>query len=325
MKRYILAIVFVLTFLNSVISQPVPAKDENIPFLMTFGPKAETSWGDDDFSQTFFFQIPETHTGVIYIKVFDPDVGGKNDEENGGFDTRVTYSVFGGVGCFTDEDANGVDPIGNYKSGTLLATKTFGVNPVYDDKYYIFGPFNVTEGELFKDWGGHYMFKVICDGISGNDGNLYRYFLSTEKDEDKEVEGGNAFAYEYSFRMHDDPNEVSHIYPYIDSKTISVKQTNFDWDNDGVIRIVSIARQGQVLRVSNEDNWVEDEMKILEDEKESSLDFQFIKKRSPAVKNNNVVVNVRNQYDQYMPFFVVPIGGVPTYKGNPTYEQVKMK
>ena len=70
-------IITVVSFGSLVVkSQPVPAQDENIPFLMTFGPKAETSWGDDDFSQTFFFQIPESYKGVIYIKVFDPNIGG---------------------------------------------------------------------------------------------------------------------------------------------------------------------------------------------------------------------------------------------------------
>ena len=157
------------------------------------------------------------------------------------------------------------------------------------------------------------MFKIICDGISGDDGNLYRYFLSVEKDQNKEVEGGNAFAFEYSFRMHDDPNEISHIYPYIDDKTISIKQMNFDWDNDGVIRVVSVARQGQILKVSGDDEWADDEMKILEEEKNTSLDFQFIKRKSPAYKNNNVVINVRNQYGELLPFYVVPIGGVPKY------------
>ncbi len=51
-----------------------------------------------------------------------------------------------------------------------------------------------------------YIFKVICDGIEGDDGNLYRYFLSTMPDENKAVEGANAFAYEYSFRMWDNPS-----------------------------------------------------------------------------------------------------------------------
>lgn len=52
---YILwVIVLAITFQTSIYAQPVPASDENIPYLMTFGSKAETSWGDDDFSQTFF-------------------------------------------------------------------------------------------------------------------------------------------------------------------------------------------------------------------------------------------------------------------------------
>ncbi|MFP4059990.1 MAG: hypothetical protein ACOCW8_00710 [bacterium] len=294
-------------------SQPVPAEDENIPFLMTFGSKAETSWGDDDFSQTFFFRIPEEHKTPIFIRVFDPDTGGEIDELNGTFDTRTTYSVYGGKNCWSEEDAQSPDPVGNYKSGNLLSTKTFGVNPRYDNNWYTFGPFNPTEGEYVQHWGG-YVFKVIAEGISGDDGNMYRYYLSTSANENRSIEGGNAFAYEYSFRMHNNPNEVSHIYPYIDDKTYLVKQSNFDWDNDGFIRIVSVARQGQLEKVSGEDNWVESEFKVIEDEKNTSLDIQFIKRKSPPVKNNNVVIYVRNQYNELLPFFTIPIGGVPKYK-----------
>jgi len=36
--------------------QPVPGKDENIPFLVTFGKDGKTSWGDADFYQIFFFR-----------------------------------------------------------------------------------------------------------------------------------------------------------------------------------------------------------------------------------------------------------------------------
>ena len=39
--------------------QAVPGKDENIPFLVTFGKSGETSWGDDDFNSIFFFTIPK--------------------------------------------------------------------------------------------------------------------------------------------------------------------------------------------------------------------------------------------------------------------------
>ena len=207
------ALIWMIMFMGlNGFSQPVPAEDENIPSLMTFGHKADISWGDDDFSQTFFVLIPTEHTSPIFIRVFDPDCGGEIDEINGFWDTQMEYSIYGGIGCYSNEDAKGIDPKGNYKSGNLLATKTFGENPRYDNKWYTFGPFNPTEGELEEKYGG-YIFKIICEGISGDDGNMYQYFVSTSQTENKRIEGANAFAYEYSFRMHNDPNEVSHIYP----------------------------------------------------------------------------------------------------------------
>jgi hypothetical protein len=289
---------------------------------MTFGNKAETSWGDDDFSQTFFFLIPETFKESIFIRVFDPDCGGENDELNGVWDTKTLFSVYGGKGCYSNPDAQETDPKGNYKSGVLLASKVFGENPRYDNNWYTFGPFNPTEGEYVSKWRG-YVFKVIADGIAGDDGNLYRYFLSTKFDENKPVEGGNAFAFEYSFRMWDNPNEVSHIYPFVDDRTVTVKLSNFDWDDDGFIRTVSVARRGQMSPVSGNDVWANDEFKILEEEKNTSLDIQFIKRKNPVVKNNNVVINVRNQYNELLPFYVIPIGGVPKYNANINVKRTK--
>lgn len=314
MRQFFFFLLCILLIVNKLHSQPVPAEVENIPYLMTFGPKAEKSWGDDDFSQTFFFQIPENYKNPIYIRVFDPDIGGAIDELNGAFDTQMLYSVYGGKGAYSDPDARETDPKGNYKSGTLLASKKFGFDPKYDNKWYTFGPFNPTEGEYIKDFGGCYIFKIICDGLSGDDGNMYRYYLSSSPTENKPIEGGNAFAFEYSFRLWDNPNEVSHIYPYVDDRTISVRLSNFDWDNDGVIRVVSVARQGQVFPVSNQDEWKTAEFTIKPEEKNTSLDFQFIKQKNPPIKNNNVVVNVRNQYGELLRFYTAPIGGVPKYK-----------
>ena len=311
--KYIPILILAFVLATGVDAQPVPAGDENIPHLMTFGPKAGTSWGDDDFSQTFFFLVPKSFTQPVYIRVFDPDIGEAIDELNGIFDTKMIYSVYGGKECYSHKDAMETQPTGNYKSGNMLTSKTFGEQPIYDQQWYTFGPFNPSEGEFVPKFDG-YVFKIICDGVSGDDGNLYRYFLSTDPEENKAVEGANAFAYEYSFRMWDDPKEVSHIYPFVDDRAISVKLSNFDWDSDGFIRTVSVARKGQLSKVSSEDNWVEDEFKIFDDEKNTSLDIQFIKRSNPPVKNNNVVVSVRNQYGELLPFYVIPIGGVPKYK-----------
>jgi hypothetical protein len=311
----IIFIAISLTYCSlSIHAQPVPAPDENIPYLMTFGHNADRSWGDDDFSQTFFFKIPVEYTDPFYIRVWDPECGGQVDEINGVFDTRTTYEIYGGEGCHSPDDAKGIDPVGDYKSGNLLASKEFTDDPEYDANWYTFGPFNPTEGEWNEYWQG-YIFKIIVEGVDGDDGNMYRFYLSTDPDNNRDIEGGNAFAYEYSFRMHNNPNEVSHIYPFVDDRAISVKQWNWDWDNDGIIRIVSVARKGQLTKVSGDDTYVEDVFQVLEGEKNSSLDLQLIKRKvPPLVRNNNVVINIRNQYDEVMPFFVIPIGGVPKYK-----------
>jgi len=297
----------------NALAQPVPSAEENIPFLVTFGPKAETFWGDNDFSQIWFFLVPETYKGMVYIRVFDPDIGGANDELNGVFDTRMLYSVYGGKDAFSHPDMKEVNPKKNFKTGNLLASKVFGVDPKYDNNWYTFGPFDPTKGEHDPKYGS-YIFKVICEGIEGDDGNMYRYFMSTSATENIPIEGGNAFAYEYTFRLHDDPKQVSHIYPYVEPEVIKIKTDNFDWDNDGKIRVTSEVRREQMMNVSGDNVWASTEFGILDGEKGKSLDFQFIKKTNPVVKNNNVVITVRNQYGEVMKFYSSPIGGVPKYK-----------
>lgn len=315
MRRIILVLSLIISFQLLLVGQPVPAEDENIPHLVTFGNKAATSWGDDDFCQIFFFLIPEDFNDPVYIRIYDPDCGGKVDEINISFNTRTEFSIFGGRGCWSDPDAQGTQPEGNYRSGNLLASKTFGLDPEYDDNWYSFGPFNPKDGEYSeKDLG--YIFKIITQGVDGDDGNLYQYYLSTEDDRNVRVEGGNAFTYEYTFRMWNDNVNISHIYPYIEKGTVKVKQKNFDWDDDGNINTYSVVRiyNKDENKVSGEDVWAESEFQIIEGEVGKSLDFQFVKKKHPLVTNNNVVISTQNQYEENMRFFTNPIGGVPKYK-----------
>jgi hypothetical protein len=310
-KTYLFIALMVFPYLG--FTQPVPAAEENIPFLVTFGNKANTDYGDDDFTQVFFFVIPKTQIKPIYIRVFDPEIGGKHDEMNGSADTKTTFSVYGGLGCITNKDARSTSPTGNYKSGNLLKVKTFSSEGQYDDDWYTFGPLNPNEGELEEKYGG-YVFKVIAQGISGNDGNLYRYYMSTSADDNRAVEGGNTFTFEYCFRLHSSPNQISHIYPYIDDDVISLKQSNFDWDDDGKIKIVSVSRKGSYAYTGGDNKWASSSHNIDEAEKGKSLDVQFVKKPGSNSQNNNVVFYVTNQYGEARPFFTIPIGGVPVYK-----------
>lgn len=322
MHKFLLFILIILISEANIFSQPAPASDENIPYLVTFGADSETSWGDDDFCQVFFFVIPASQINPIYIRIYDPDTGGDLDEVKVEFNTIVSFSVYGGNGCWSDEDAEAIDPVGNYKSGILFSTNTFGSEPKYNKKYYTFGPFNPYEGEFVEKFDGR-VFKIIAQGESGDDGNLYSYFLSTSPDENIEVEGGNVFTYEYTFRLSDNQSHVSQIYPFVDDKTISIEVSNFDWDNDGMIKIISVAKNGVLCDVSGEDNWIRNKFPILEEEKNTTIEVQFIKNQTMKVLNNNVVVVVRNQYGLTLPFFVIPIGGVPVYKPKIIMKEIK--
>ncbi|MFT5601002.1 MAG: hypothetical protein ACI9N1_001240 [Flavobacteriales bacterium] len=298
---------------SEFIAQSVPAKIENIPFLVTFSKEAKSSYGDDDQVQTFFFTVPKSFTKPFYIRVFDPDIGGKNDEIISDEDSETLFSLYGGETCITEQDAREVNPVGKYKSGNLLFSKSFGNEDKYDGKWYSFGPINPSQGEFSEEYYG-YVFKLICEGGKGNDGNLYKYYMSTSGTTNISVPGGNAFTFEYSFRLHSDVKQVAHIYPFVDDKVVSVKQTNFDYDSEGSIKIYSVATIGQEMKVSGDDEFVHSKYIIKEKEKGTSLEIQF-QRSNKNINNNNVVFHVTNQYGQALPSYTIPIGGVPKYKG----------
>lgn len=313
MKKVILFVLFLFElspfYLNA---QQAPSPDEKIPFLCTFSKASEKDWGDDDFVQIFFFVVPETEKNPIYIRVFDPDIGGKYDEVHDNFNSKTKFTVYGGKGAISNPDAKKQTPTGNYKSGIQLASKTFGGEPDYDDKWYTFGPFNPVEGELQKKEFGGYVFKLIIDGVEGNDGNLYRLFLSSSPNENKPIEGGNAFAFEYSLRLADSKGSISHLYPFVGEGVTAVIINVFDFDDDGILRVVSVSKKGEITKSSGNGVWLENKHKIVPDEINTSLDVQFVKQQDS--KNNNIVVYITNQYGELMPFYTTPIGGVPKYK-----------
>jgi hypothetical protein len=310
--KYLFTIILLLTDIYVAMAQSAPAVDENIPYLITFGGNANTTWGDDHFCQIFFCVIPYSQTAPVYLRVFDPDTGGDLDELKGDYNTVESFSVYGGSGCWSDTAAQSINPVGNFRSGYQLASKSFGSDARYNKQWYSFGPFNPFEGENVEKFGGH-VFKIIAQGISGDDGNIYTYFLSTSPSENKPVDGGNLFTYSYHFRLPDVQKQICQIYPFIDDKTISVEVSNFDWDNDGTIRVFSVTKNGIYCKVSGENNWVTNIFPIDEEEKNTSLEVQFIKNQSVQIRNNNVVITVKNQYGVTLPFYVIPIGGIPVY------------
>ncbi|UTW64122.1 hypothetical protein KFE98_08280 [bacterium SCSIO 12741] len=319
MKWENFVVVIFLLLASRLEAQQVPNVIENIDYLVTFCPEASKSYGDDDFTQVFFFAIPESHTRPFYIRVYDPEVGGEIDAKHGGaYDSKFRYTVFGGKGCFSDEANQSVEPNNDLRKGVMLATKTFTNEARYENGWYTFGPFNPKEGEYSPEQKAR-IFKIIAEGLSGDDGNLYRYFISQNVGANKAILGANAFTYEYSFRMKSEPSSVAHLYPFLSRDVVSIKQHNFDFDSDGQILIYSVAKNRHVSATSGNGDWAEQTHEIVDREKNASLDMQFVKAGNAA---NDMVVYITNQYDKPVPFFAIPIGGKPAYDYN---LQVKVK
>lgn len=315
LRLSVVSILSMVILTSGVDAQPVPPANSNIPFLVTFGKSASKKYGDDDFSQVFFLSIPKNETDPFYVRVFDPDVGGEYDEVYGERDTKTRFSIYGGKGAWTTPDAQLTDPQGKYKAGVMLDSRTFSESDKYDNSWYSFGPLDPKEGELVEELGG-YVFKIIAEGTQGNDGNLYNYFFSRGPNVNIAIEGANAFGYEWTFRMPTEKSAICHLYPYINDDVVSIQQLNFDWDDDGIIKIVSYEKKGEWVEMSNEADWKSSTHQILPTERNSSLDIQFVKTKEKAKKNNNVCFSFKNQYGEFMRFYTIPIGGVQRFKYN---------
>ena len=76
--------------------------------------------------------------------------------------------------------------------------------------------------------------------------------------------------------------------------------------------MVSVEKKSETFGSETEGVWSLVKFPIKPEEIGTSLDIQFINKKE--VKNNNVAVFITNQFGESMPFYSLPIGGVPKYK-----------
>ena len=290
-------------------SQEMPSKGENLASLTTFGKAAPKYFGDDDHVQIFFVLIPKEYTKTAYLKVYDPEISGENDLDVGGFNTSTKFSIYGGKSCYSEKAARQINPKGNFKSGTLVLSKTFKNESEYNEKWINLATLNPKEGEYVEEFKG-YVFKIVAEGLSGNDGNSYKYFLSSSENSNLEVPGGNGFTYEYSFRLKYEGNSIAHVYPYVDDKVDYIVQYNFDFDRDGTIQVYSSKKNGHVQLPSGDNEWNSSKIVIQKEERNNCIDIQLTK---GSEGTNDMVFYALNQYNEPVPFFASPIGGTPKY------------
>lgn len=300
---------FALFFVFGGFCQSLPSLTENVEYIATFGKNCPASWGDDDHSQVIFFLVPKNRSKACYIRVFDPDCGGKIDKARNVFNSRTKFSLYGGKACYSNKDARGINPVGNFTSGQLLSEKEFGESPQYDNKWYTFKALNPSEGEYIEKYDA-YIFKLVVSGNSGDDGNMYKVFLSEFSDENVPVSGGNIFTYEYSFHLLSKKGVATHITPFVESDVSEVHINTFDFDDDGEMLLYSVLKNRHVIKYSGNNEWKKSIHSIGSKEQKTSLDIQIVK---GSGEDNDMCIYLTNKYNIPIPIFSIPLGGFPVY------------
>jgi hypothetical protein len=202
--------------------------------VSTFGTAATSPGnGDNDQVQVVFLEVPAAFPGPLYVHIYDPDVGGTLDEQQGGaWDTLTTFSLFGGSGAYTDPlarrptYATTTDP--GISSGTPIISRTIGVSGTVDGTWTLFAMVNPDQGEAVGDTR---IFKLSVVGAnSGDDGNLYNVVLSAGPDPlvSPSPPGGRIFAFSWTLPLASD--SPRRLYPYIRPGVSTF--TQFNWDLD---------------------------------------------------------------------------------------------
>lgn len=186
-------IFLMLFFTGGILFSQVNTESEKS--FATLGNMLGDRYKADVCSQTIFFAVPEKLNEDVFLRVFDPDCGGAYDIPDGLWETNTVYEVYGGKGCISKVDARRSLPEGDYKSGTIIHRALFARESEVDGTWVSFGPFSSDQGEKLEAYPGYVFFKLIVEGRTGNDGNIYALSVSGSPDINAEVANTEIFEY----------------------------------------------------------------------------------------------------------------------------------
>ena len=151
------------------------------PLSVTYGPKALAQEGDDDHREVILLSVPEGTSDRLYVRVFDPDLGGDHDLVYGKPDTEARFMVYG-------------------RGDAPLMTRSFGADPATDGKWATLGDLDPADGEVV---GGRRVFRLVVDGVGGDDANLFTATVSLRDHRNLEPAGLEVLAERPTVRMPD--------------------------------------------------------------------------------------------------------------------------
>lgn len=175
-------------------SQP-PVVDAS-PLLVTFGPLAPVSEGDHDHKQLIRFSVPDT-AGPLFVRVFDPDIGGAHDEYLIGYGTETRFDLYGASAVATlSRDEQGA--VKETVEGEPLASVTYGADDETDGRWKTLFSVDAQNGAVD---GPRRNFVLVVEGAAGSDGNVFDVAVSTSKSRNEAPDGLRLYSYVPTFQV----------------------------------------------------------------------------------------------------------------------------
>ncbi len=151
----------------------VAVAGQETALMVTYGPEAPKAEGDDDNYQVIFFEIPKRTEGPLYVRLFDPDSGGRHDHVFGSPDTETRFALYAGPGAAAGRSARPSPE--KLSAGTLLREETYALDPKFDNAWHNLTRIDPSDGE---ETDAHTVFKLIVTGTRGNDANVFDVAVS---------------------------------------------------------------------------------------------------------------------------------------------------
>lgn len=247
-------------------------------FFSVFGKDAPNTYGDFDNYQSFYFDIPTSETQPVYLRIFDPDVGGAYDEKHGEFDTETRFVVLGGnsanliYGGSSENAYNKLD----YDKNDVLYNRVFGANRKGDGRWYSLLELKLENG--YDLGNGFVRFSLLSIGLGGDDGNFFDLALSYSQTEKRPPSTSYVFVYDLSLRS---PSLLLYNWDefrgQIKLNTEGVSQIDLStFDMDDVPISLSIPFLTDLdLKTSGDGNWVENSIDLSQYNSPREVGFNF--------------------------------------------------
>ena len=231
--------------------------------LVVYGALAASREGDTDRREQVFFSVPADLAERVYVRIYDPEVGGAGDfTYGGGADSETTFRLFGGDGAFTaaerpDQKADGAREPRRFQMrpvtgpGKMIREKAWTSDRATDQRWVNFAAARARQGEVIGDRA---YFRIDVQGTKGNDGNGFSVDVSLARDRSRPPEGLEMFAYRPTVRWAraNPPTQVWFTRQTDGPLTVQT----FDGANGELALVTDFADLG--LRISGQDFWTSD-------------------------------------------------------------------